>query len=113
LNDFLEKGGREDMMAYIKKPAWRARPQGFSAEGQERPGGKFRRGVPIRRKVCRFCADKVEIDYKNIGLLRTFTTERGKMLSGRITGTCAKHQRELGVAIKRARMLAFLPFTVS
>ncbi|MDR1926724.1 MAG: 30S ribosomal protein S18 [Endomicrobium sp.] len=67
----------------------------------------------MRRKVCRFCADKVEIDYKNIGLLRTFTTERGKMLSGRITGTCAKHQRELGVAIKRARMLAFLPFTVS
>ncbi|MDR2251782.1 MAG: 30S ribosomal protein S18 [Endomicrobium sp.] len=65
----------------------------------------------MRRKVCRFCADKVEIDYKNISLLRAFVTEKGKIFSGRITGTCAKHQRELDMAIKRARMLALLPFT--
>ncbi|MDR2812105.1 MAG: 30S ribosomal protein S18 [Endomicrobium sp.] len=65
----------------------------------------------MRRKVCRCCADKVEIDYKNISLLRTFLTEKGKILSGRITGTCAKHQRELDMSIKKARMLALLPFT--
>jgi small subunit ribosomal protein S18 len=99
-------------MAFIKKPAGHgAKPQG--AEGQGRPGGKFRKGGPVRRKVCRFCADKVEIDYKNLSLLRAFVTERGKILSGRITGTCAKHQRELDSAVKRARMLALLPFTVN
>ncbi|MDR3125010.1 MAG: 30S ribosomal protein S18 [Endomicrobium sp.] len=67
----------------------------------------------MRKKVCRFCANKVEIDYKNISLLRTFVTEKGKILSGRITGTCARHQRELDTAIKRARMLALLPFTTN
>ncbi len=93
------------------------RPSG-SFQQRPRPGaggpggGRFRRGGPARRKVCRFCADKIEIDYKNVSLLRTFITERGKVLSGRITGTCAKHQRSLGTAIKRARMLALIPFTV-
>ncbi|MDR3330657.1 MAG: 30S ribosomal protein S18 [Endomicrobium sp.] len=53
------------------------------------------------------------MDYKNVSLLRAFVTEKGKILSGRITGTCAKHQRELGTAVKRARMLALLPFTVN
>ncbi|OGR56428.1 MAG: 30S ribosomal protein S18 [Elusimicrobia bacterium GWA2_69_24] len=62
--------------------------------------------------MCRFCADKVEhIDFKLTQVLRTFTTERGKILSSRITGTCAKHQKQLGRAIKRARYLALLPFT--
>ena len=97
-------------MAFTKKPAGQGRPQ--SADGA-RPGGKFRKGGPIRKKVCRFCADKVEIDYKNISLLRAFVTERGKILSGRVTGTCAKHQRALDTAVKRARMLALLPFTVN
>jgi len=65
-----------------------------------------------RRKVCAFCADKVEvIDYKDIGRLRKFITERGKILPKRMSGTCAKHQRELTTAIKRARHLAFLPYT--
>ncbi|MHB9155932.1 MAG: 30S ribosomal protein S18 [Endomicrobiales bacterium] len=77
-----------------------------------RPGGRFRRGGPAKRKVCRFCADKIDIDYKNVSLLRNFITERGKILSGRITGTCAKHQRSLNSAIKRARQLALIPFTV-
>ncbi|MDR3092839.1 MAG: 30S ribosomal protein S18 [Endomicrobium sp.] len=67
----------------------------------------------MKKKVCRFCADKIEIDYKNVNLLRTFVTDKGKILSGRITGTCAKHQRELDRAIKRARMIALLPFTVN
>ncbi len=64
-----------------------------------------------RRKFCRFCADKIPfIDYKDIKTLRSYTTERGKILSRKITGTCSAHQRELTVAIKRARNIAFLPF---
>ena len=102
-------------MAFTKRPAGQSRPQsGQGGEGQGgRPGGKFRKGGPIRKKVCRFCADKVEIDYKNLSLLRAFVTEKGKILSGRVTGTCAKHQRELDTAAKRARMLALLPFAVN
>lgn len=64
-----------------------------------------------RKKVCIFCADKVDfIDYKNSGKLRKFISERGKILPRRISGTCAKHQRELNTAIKRARNMALLPF---
>ena len=101
-------------MAYVKRPqGQQSAAQGNSSEGKARPGGKFRKGGPIRKKVCRFCADKIEIDYKNISLLRAFVTEKGKILSGRITGTCAKHQRELDRAIKRARMIALLPFTTN
>ncbi|MDR3111567.1 MAG: 30S ribosomal protein S18 [Elusimicrobiota bacterium] len=62
--------------------------------------------------MCRFCADKLEIDYKNISMLRAFVEDSGKIFSGRVTGTCAKHQRELSAAVKRARMLALLPFAV-
>lgn len=65
-----------------------------------------------RRKICRFCVDKVpQIDYKDIQTLRSFVTERGKIIPRRISGTCAKHQRDLTTAIKRARNIAFLPFT--
>ncbi len=65
-----------------------------------------------RRKVCSFCVDTVEeIDYKDVAKLRKFITERGKILPRRITGTCAKHQRQLTIAIKRARNVALLPFT--
>ena len=65
-----------------------------------------------RRKVCAFCADKVEtIDYKDIGRLRKFITERGKILPKRMSGACAKHQRELTTSIKRARHLALMPYT--
>lgn len=64
-----------------------------------------------RRKFCRFCADKVAfIDYKDLKILRSYMTERGKILSRKITGTCSAHQRELTTAIKRARNIAFLPF---
>ena len=64
-----------------------------------------------RRKVCIFCADKVEfIDYKDSAKLRKFISERGKILPRRISGTCALHQRELNTAIKRARNVALLPF---
>jgi small subunit ribosomal protein S18 len=64
-----------------------------------------------RKKVCIFCEDKVStIDYKDAGKLRKFITERSKILPRRATGTCAKHQRELAIAIKRARHMALLPF---
>ena len=64
-----------------------------------------------RRKVCTFCVDKVDyIDYKDVNKLRKFTSERSKILPRRVTGTCAKHQRELTTAIKRARQIAILPY---
>ena len=72
-----------------------------------RPGGARK----PRKKVCAFCVDKVEeIDYKDVAKLRKFTSDRAKILPRRVTGTCAKHQRELTVAIKRARNVALLPY---
>tara|TARA_B100000315_G_C14383142_1_gene498408 strand:+ start:235 stop:492 length:258 start_codon:yes stop_codon:yes gene_type:complete len=66
-----------------------------------------------RRKVCRFCMEKMDyIDYKDIRRLRNLVTERGKIIPRRISGNCTKHQRQLTVAIKRARNIALLPFTV-
>ena len=71
-----------------------------------------RRGRNGRRKVCSFCVDKIDqIDYKDVAKLRRFISERAKILPRRVTGTCAHHQRELTVAIKRARHLALLPFS--
>lgn len=67
----------------------------------------------MRRKKCKFCQDKVEkIDYKDIARLRKFITDRGKILPNRISATCAKHQRQLASAIKRARHVMLLPFVV-
>ncbi len=66
-----------------------------------------------RRKACRFCVDKVEfIDYKEVKRLKSLVTERGKILPRRISGNCASHQRQLTAAIKRARNIALLPFTM-
>lgn len=70
------------------------------------------KGRKPKKKVCSFCVDKVtSIDYKDVPKLRRYTTERGKILPRRISGNCAKHQRQLTVAIKRARNMAMLPFT--
>ena len=70
------------------------------------------RGRKQRRKVCTFCVDKIQhIDYKDVLRLRRFTNERGKILPRRMSGTCAKHQRQLSVAIKRARTVALMPYT--
>ncbi|MBR6012496.1 MAG: 30S ribosomal protein S18 [Selenomonadaceae bacterium] len=70
------------------------------------------KGRRPRRKICAFCVDKVEnIDYKDAAKLRRFITERGKVLPRRISGNCAKHQRQVTIAIKRARNIALLPFT--
>ena len=66
-----------------------------------------------RRKICRFCSDKnIIIDYKDTKLIRNFITERGKIIPRRISGNCARHQRQMTNAIKRARTIALLPFTV-
>ena len=70
-----------------------------------------KRGKPFfKRKICRFCKGSAKINFKDADGLRRFTTERGKIIPRRITGTCAKHQRHLARAIKRARVLALLPF---
>ena len=74
--------------------------------GRGGPRGK----VFFRKKVCRFCVQKTKINYKDVDLLKRYTTERGKILPRRITGTCALHQRELAREIKKARVLAYLPF---
>ncbi len=71
------------------------------------------RGRRPKKRVCTFCVDKVKwVDYKEANRLRRFITERGKILPRRITGNCARHQRQLTLSIKRARNLALLPFTV-
>ncbi|MCL6451916.1 MAG: 30S ribosomal protein S18 [Acetobacteraceae bacterium] len=71
------------------------------------------RGRKPKKRVCSFCVDKVRfIDYKDAGRLRRYITERGKILPRRISGNCARHQRQLTVAIKRARNVALMPFTV-
>jgi len=73
------------------------------------PGGQ-RRGGMFRKKVCRFCTQKMTANYKEFETLRRFVTDRGKILPRRITGTCAKHQRTLSTEIKKARVLAYIPF---
>ena len=83
------------------------------SEKNERPERDNRRGGARkgRKKVCSFCVDKVDcIDYKDVAKLKKFVTEKGKMLPRRMTGVCAKHQRLLSGAIKRARIAALLPF---
>jgi small subunit ribosomal protein S18 len=93
------------------------RPRGPRPDGdRERGGGDgrppMRRRPGGRRKVCRFCADKtLAVDYKDWRTLQTFVTEGGKIVPSRVTGNCARHQRALTVAIKRARVLALLPFS--
>ena len=73
---------------------------------------KRERGRKPKKKICSFCVDKVtKIDYKDIPKLRRYTTERGKILPRRISGNCAKHQRQMTLAVKRARNIALLPFT--
>jgi small subunit ribosomal protein S18 len=91
-------------------------PRGSSSEGERparREGGSSgpRRQYFRRRKVCKFCEEKIDvIDYKDVRLVAQFVSERGKILPRRLTGTCSMHQREVTTAIKRARNIALLPF---
>ena len=81
---------------------------------EERRGGGGGGGGGSRRKVCRFCADmSVPIDYKDAQTLKHFITDRGKIIPRRISGNCAKHQRKISTAVKRARMIALMPFAVT
>jgi small subunit ribosomal protein S18 len=95
-----------------KKSGGRGRGgNGRGAAAGARDGQGQRRSLFRRRKVCKFCADKIDdINYKDVKLLQGFVPERAKVLPRRISGTCAKHQRKLRVAIMRARVLALLPY---
>ncbi len=80
--------------------------------GGDRPERGDRKFKKSRKKVCSFCVDRIDvIDYKDIARLNKFTSDRAKILPRRVTGTCAGHQRELTVAIKRARQVALMPYT--
>jgi small subunit ribosomal protein S18 len=90
-------------------------PRGSADKDSQRrqPGGRKRQGTaaPIRKKNCYFCKEKVaEIDYKNANQLRRYVSEKGKIRSRRITGACRRHQRQVAVAVKRAREMALLPY---
>jgi small subunit ribosomal protein S18 len=85
---------------------------GGGDRGEQREPRKFRRGRNKRRKVCYFTVNKIKhVDYKDLDLLRKFVSERGKILPRRVTGTKAKYQRMLTVAVKRSRQMALLPYT--
>jgi small subunit ribosomal protein S18 len=77
-------------------------------QGRKRPGSTT---APIRKRACYFCKEKIdEIDYKNANQLRRYVSEKGKIRSRRITGACRRHQRQVAVAVKRAREMALLPY---
>jgi small subunit ribosomal protein S18 len=80
-------------------------------DGQQEGMGGGRRYFYRRKRVCRFCAEKIDfIDFKDIALLQSFVPERGRIMPRRITGTCAWHQRKLSTALKRARIAALIPY---
>lgn len=86
----------------------------FENDKEKGKGLKKKGRLPMRRRMCRFCVDKkLVIDYKEGKLLVPFTSERGRIVPRRISGNCAKHQREITLAIKRARILALIPFTAT
>ena len=102
----VERGGHSDAQAGSSGGNRRQR----TGQRSQRRG---RRWFPRRRKTCFFCEKKIDhIDYKQVDMLRTFLTDRGKIRPRRQTGTCARHQRRLSMAIKRARHLALLPFVL-
>ena len=101
------------MSEEIKTPA--ANTAAPVAARPERPARPYmtKKRFESRRKVCKVCAEKIEnVDYKNFQFVKSFTMESGKILSRRITGTCAKHQRQITKAIKRDRNLAILPYSL-
>jgi small subunit ribosomal protein S18 len=100
-----EDGGVSIPKKEVRESKAQTRP--FSSSGSE----PRQRRTYFRKKVCKLCVKKAKsVDYKDADLLKRFITERGKILPRRITGTCARHQRMLSRAIRRARMIALLPF---
>lgn len=103
----------EEMKEMEEKVSQEASMNEVTAENEGREDdrdGRSKGKTYFRKKVCRFCANKTKIDYKEADALRRYMTERGKILPRRITGTCAKHQREVAKAIKRARAISLLPY---
>ena len=91
----------------------KAASRGFG-KGPRGGGGGGGGGNFSRRKMCRFCADEGNtIDYKNVAMLKHFITERGKLVPRRISGNCARHQRDLALQVRRARMIGLVPFSVT
>jgi small subunit ribosomal protein S18 len=101
------------MAAYPARSSERPSDSRGGGRGDSRDSrGPQKRRFTVRKKVCRFCVDKTPyIDYKDIKTLRFFVTERGKILPRRISGNCARHQREVTVAVQRCRNIALLPFS--
>ena len=96
----------------MPRPAPRGRGKGKGGRFAKKDGRQQNRGLFRRRKFCRFTAEDIkEVDYKDIALLKDFINENGKIIPARITGTKARYQRQLSVAINRARFLALLPYT--
>jgi small subunit ribosomal protein S18 len=85
-------------------------PRDKEREGEDRYQSRPKGRPFFKKKVCRVCTGKMRIDYKDMSALRKYISERGKILPRRITGTCAKHQRKISQAIKRARAIAILPY---
>lgn len=106
-NNELEEKMNEQMDASLEATS---ASSGREDEVDDKSGRGGKGKTFFRKKVCRFCANKAAISYKDPDGLRRFTTERGKILPRRITGTCAKHQRELARAIKRSRAICLMPF---
>ncbi len=102
MSEKVESAEKVEKAEKAEKPERAERPERFERRNMRR----------ARRKVCSFCVDKAlsNIDYKDAGKLRRFISERAKILPRRVTGTCARHQRELTTAIKRARYVALLPY---
>jgi len=120
--DTPEKAPSAPVPSSLRPSSSSSRPSGFrpsgprSSEGgrprDSRPGGPHKKRFQVRKKVCRFCVDKAPfIDYKDLKTVKFFITERGKILPRRISGNCARHQREITVAIQRGRNIALLPFS--
>jgi small subunit ribosomal protein S18 len=105
-------GGHEHGRGRFGGPRSDSDRPGEGRGGERGGGGMRRRPGGGRRKVCRFCADKgLKVDYKDVRTLQNFVTEGGKIVPSRTSGNCARHQRQLAVAIKRARVIALLPFS--
>jgi small subunit ribosomal protein S18 len=108
VSEMDDRGGRGDARGEAREGG---RGEGRDGARDRRPRGRFGRSRG-RRRVCRFCAEKsLPLDYKWSEVLETFVSERGRIVPSRTTGTCAKHQRSLTVAIKRARNAALLPYS--
>ncbi|HOO70500.1 MAG TPA: 30S ribosomal protein S18 [Spirochaetota bacterium] len=107
----MKREGHAGPQGYKPRPRQQYKDRDDDGKEDRTPGEHQHRYPKFKKKVCRFCFDKnLVIDYKDTNTLNRFITDRGKILPRRVTGTCAKHQRLIAVAIKRARIIALIPF---